>query len=188
MRHALKILLVHNFYKESGGEDVVFFAEKDLLATHGHEVIPFIVNNDGIVGIWQQARTAVALPYSTSMRKRIARQLQATRPDIVHVHNVFPLITPSVYDACHEAGIPVVRFHVEAAAELLETAYPERYGPGTRALEEDLDAQGLLGGLRPGSLERVGNVGRGRSAQHDRTLKDHGAAATVAVGSPAPGD
>jgi hypothetical protein len=45
------------------------------------------------------------------------------------------LATPS---SAQEA-VPVVRFHVEAAAELLETAYPERYGPGTRALEEDLE-------------------------------------------------
>lgn len=48
-------------------------------------------------------------------------------------------LLPATPSPAQEAGIPVVRFHVEAAAELLETAYPERYGPGTRALEEDLE-------------------------------------------------
>lgn len=44
--------------------------------------------------------------------------------------------TPS---QAQEGGIPVVRFHVEAAAELLQMAYPERYGLGRVALEDDLE-------------------------------------------------
>jgi hypothetical protein len=54
-----------------------------------------------------------------------------------------------------EAGIPVVRFHVETAAELLQTAYPERYGLGGAALEEDLEwAREHAGSVTEGWDER----------------------------------
>ena len=37
------------------------------------------------------------------------RRILATfKPDVVHVHNVFPLISPSVLPECRQAGVPIV--------------------------------------------------------------------------------
>jgi hypothetical protein len=39
----------------------------------------------------------------------MAREIAEFAPDVVHVHNFYPLLTPSIYDACREAGVPVVQ-------------------------------------------------------------------------------
>ncbi|MGC2423848.1 MAG: glycosyltransferase family 4 protein, partial [Nitrospirota bacterium] len=109
----LKILLVHNSYRnsyrQSGGEDVVVMAERELLKSHGHDVKFFGVSNCAIRGILKKISTARQSSYSIGSRVRIAQEISSFKPDIVHVHNFFPLLTPSIYDACREAGVPVVQ-------------------------------------------------------------------------------
>ena len=39
----------------------------------------------------------------------MAGEITAFGPDVVHVHNFFPLLTPAIYDACRDAGVPVVQ-------------------------------------------------------------------------------
>lgn len=84
-------------------------SEQTLLESHGHEVVIFSANNDGIRGVMQKLKVAWETPYSGTMRKTLTRFLREVKPDIVHVHNVFPLITTSVYDACRDCGVPVVQ-------------------------------------------------------------------------------
>jgi glycosyltransferase involved in cell wall biosynthesis len=105
----LKILLVHNSYQQRGGEDIVVAAERELLQSQGHEVRFHGVSNDAIRGIFKKIKTAWQAPYSLSSRAHIAGEISSFRPDIVHVHNFFPLLTPSIYDACLEACVPVVQ-------------------------------------------------------------------------------
>jgi len=105
----MKILLIHNYYQQSGGEDNVLDSERTLLEHHGHQVILFTVNNDGIQGIVQKMRVAWETPYSSTMKLTLTQLLFDEQPDIVHVHNFFPLITPAVYDACWGAGVPVIQ-------------------------------------------------------------------------------
>ncbi len=105
----LRILLLHNAYQQAGGEDVSVAREHDLLAGRGHEVRLHTVSNQTVRTAWDRMRTAAQVPYSLSARRRIATEIQAVRPDIVHVHNFFPLLTPSVYDACRAARRPVVQ-------------------------------------------------------------------------------
>jgi glycosyltransferase involved in cell wall biosynthesis len=71
----------------------------DLLEAH----------NDAIDTIAQKFKTALLVPYSPPSRKLVADRIRHFRPDIVHVHNFFPALTPSVYDACREAQVPVVQ-------------------------------------------------------------------------------
>jgi glycosyltransferase involved in cell wall biosynthesis len=105
----LKILLVHNSYRQRGGEDVVVMAERQLLQSQGHNVRSYGVSNDAVKGIFKKIKTAWQTPYSARSRVQIAKEISSFRPDIVHVHNFFPLLTPSIYDACQDAGVPVVQ-------------------------------------------------------------------------------
>ena len=105
----MRILLAHNFYQQPGGEDVVFNNEGELLRTHGHVVEKLTVTSDDIDGLWSKTRVAVQTPYSARGRRLMAQSLRCFRPDVVHVHNFFPLLTPAVYDACQAAGVPVVQ-------------------------------------------------------------------------------
>jgi glycosyltransferase involved in cell wall biosynthesis len=105
----MKVLVLHNHYQHAGGEDVAVANESDLLATRGHEVKVYTVSNTVVRTAWDKARVAWQVPYSTASRRQVAEEIDRFRPDVVHVHNFFPLLTPSVYDACHAAGVSVVQ-------------------------------------------------------------------------------
>lgn len=105
----MRILILHNTYQQKGGEDAVVAAECGLLTAHGHEVRPVIVTNDVISGFWRKLGAAWETPYSSSSLRMVESELQRFQPDVVHVHNFFPLLTPSIYDACKKAGVPVVQ-------------------------------------------------------------------------------
>ncbi len=103
-----RVLLVHNAYQQRGGEDAVVEAEAALLREHGHEVTLYSRHNDEV-----QGASRLALARDTLWSPRTGRDLEALfgqhRPDVVHVHNSFPLVSPSVYWAAARAGVPVVQ-------------------------------------------------------------------------------
>ncbi len=105
----MRVLLLHNRYQIPGGEDVVAQSEKTLLEDNGHSVAWLEVSNDDITGFWSQVKTAANTIYSYSSKQRVSEIIASFQPDIVHVHNFFPLLSPAVYDACYEAGVPVVQ-------------------------------------------------------------------------------
>ena len=104
----MKILLIHNFYQQPGGEDVVFQAEKKLLAKYGHTVLEYTDHNERIS---RQSLTSnvINTVYSKTSYDRVKNILDTEQPDIVHCHNTFPLISPSIYFACNIVKIPVVQ-------------------------------------------------------------------------------
>ncbi len=93
----MRILLVHNYYGTSApsGENVVFEAERDLLRAHGHEVQTFTRHSDTIRGrgLWGKIVGAFSTICNPFAARALARQCRAFRPDIVHFHNTFPLIS-----------------------------------------------------------------------------------------------
>lgn len=105
----MRILLLHNRYQQSGGEDAVVAAERDLLMTWDHPVALLEDHNDRLIGASGKATAGLSVVYSHSSRQRIAAAIAHFRPDVVHVHNFFPLLSPSVYDACRAASVPVVQ-------------------------------------------------------------------------------
>ncbi len=105
----MRVLLLHNRYQFVGGEESVVLAEKALLEAKGHQVILIETSNHDIVGVWGKANAAVSAIYSPASKQRVSAEITDFRPDIVHVHNFFPLLSPSVYDACQDAGVPVVQ-------------------------------------------------------------------------------
>ena len=104
-----RILFVHNRYQHAGGEDSVVEAEINLLRNRGHEVDLFEENNDGIVGWINAASTAIESVYSFQSARAVKHRIDSFQPDVVHVHNFFPRISPSVYYACSEKQVPVVQ-------------------------------------------------------------------------------
>lgn len=66
-------------------------------------------DNDAIDTISKKLKTALLVPYSLPARKLVADRIRQFQPDLVHVHNFFPALTPSVYDACRSARVPVVQ-------------------------------------------------------------------------------
>lgn len=107
-RPPLRVLLVHNRYRHRGGEDVVFEREAQLLRDAGHEVETYERHNDEIDDIGTAAAAAQTL-WSRRTVRDITAIARRFRPDVAHVHNTFPLISPSVYPALERAGVPIVQ-------------------------------------------------------------------------------
>jgi glycosyltransferase involved in cell wall biosynthesis len=107
----MKILVCHNFYQQSGGEDRVFQDEVNVLKSKGHEVFTYTRHNDDLAKVSRFA-AAVGLFWSQRTYKEVLRLIREHRPDIVQVHNFFPLISPSVFYAARTEHVPVVlTFH-----------------------------------------------------------------------------
>lgn len=106
----MKILQVHNAYQHFGGEEVVVAAENKMLQQYGHEIHQWIVENSAIGDINTLTKLNIAWQsiWSHQTYLQIQKKLQDFQPEIVHVHNTVPLISPSVYVACRHANIPVV--------------------------------------------------------------------------------
>ena len=108
----MKILLVHNRYRSGApsGENRVVDQEGEALAAQGHEVMRFGRSSDEIER-WPAAKKA-SLPARTIWSRETFRDLKAVlreqRPEVVHVHNTFPLLSAAVLYACRDAGVPVV--------------------------------------------------------------------------------
>jgi glycosyltransferase involved in cell wall biosynthesis len=84
-------------------------AEKALLEANDHQVALVEISNDQIASVLDKANAAVRAIYSPASKQQVSAEIAHFRPDVVHVHNFFPLLSPSVYDACRDAGVPVVQ-------------------------------------------------------------------------------
>jgi glycosyltransferase involved in cell wall biosynthesis len=104
----MKILLAHNRYQHRGGEDTVYEQERDLLSTNGNEVVEYLKDNRqlGELGKLKLATTAV---WSSDAFRELNKLIVQVRPDVVHVHNTLPQISPAIYYAASRHGVPVVQ-------------------------------------------------------------------------------
>lgn len=103
-----RVLVAHAAYQQRGGEDAVVEAETELLRARGHAVATYLRSNDEVAGLGQ-----VALAGQTLWSRRTVRELTAQiahfQPDVIHVHNTLPLLSPALYWAAARAGVPVVQ-------------------------------------------------------------------------------
>ena len=106
----MRIAVFHNRYRERGGEDAAVDAQVELLIKGGHEVQLHSVDNReeirGVVGALRAGRRA---RWNPATRTRVAGWLADSSPDVAHVHNFFPLLSPSLHHALAERGLPVVQ-------------------------------------------------------------------------------
>lgn len=105
---ALRILFVHNAYQQRGGEDSVVDDEVQLLREHGHEVELYRRDNHEIASMGKPAIARDTL-WSARTMHDIEAALSRFHPDVIHVHNTFPLISPSLYWAAARRHVPVVQ-------------------------------------------------------------------------------
>lgn len=103
----MRVLVLHNRYQVAGGEDTAVRQEVSMLRQAGLAVDLLEVTNEHIQGPLQRAATALNLVYSVRSRDLVTARIAALRPDLVHVHNFFPVLTPSIYDA--DSRIPFVQ-------------------------------------------------------------------------------
>jgi len=107
----MRVLLVHGFYQQFGGEDSVVRAERELLERHGDEVLLYSRHNDEIKGFsaGEKASFFPQTVYSWKSGGDIADAVHGFQPDVAFVHNVYPLLSPSVYHKLHSLGVPAVQ-------------------------------------------------------------------------------
>jgi glycosyltransferase involved in cell wall biosynthesis len=104
----MKILVAHNYYKLSGGEDQCVAAEIAMLRAHGHQVSQYCLSNDAVDGMGRvqlASRTIWSRPAFIEMR----RLIRLHHPQVVHFHNTLPLISPAAYYAARAEGVAVVQ-------------------------------------------------------------------------------
>ena len=107
----MKIVVVHNTYQQPGGEDVVFRNECELLKSAGHEVVEYQRSNHDAANFVSVRKLALAKNtiWSSETRRAFRQVLLRERPDLVHVHNTFVMVSPSIYWASRDAQVPVVQ-------------------------------------------------------------------------------
>ncbi len=105
----MKILFVHNYYPViGGGEDSVVEEECCMLKHAGHTVVTFFMYTKER-NLQDFIFCALCLIWNPVAYRKMRRILQSEQPDVVHSHNTFPLVSPSIYWACKKEGVPVVQ-------------------------------------------------------------------------------
>jgi glycosyltransferase involved in cell wall biosynthesis len=104
----MKILVAHNSYQHRGGEDVVVDSEIALLREYGHDVEFYQRHNDELQTISLPA-AAVSTIWAQRSASDLERLCEKFRPNVIHVHNTLPLISPSLYWVATRRNIPIVQ-------------------------------------------------------------------------------
>jgi glycosyltransferase involved in cell wall biosynthesis len=104
----MDVMVVHNAYQESGGEDRVYLAETALLEARGHRVVRYTAHNARVVSMSRPVLASKAL-WNNAAYRQIRDLIRRERPHVVHFHNTFPLVSPAGYYAARAEGVPVVQ-------------------------------------------------------------------------------
>lgn len=120
----MKVLLAHNNFEVTGGAEVFFHEVARVLKDQGHELAYFSAMSDKAETPWREyfppvasynaggiLTKAISFPsmvYNRKAKAAMARLIEDFKPDIVHVFAIYVQLTPSILEAAHEAGIPVV--------------------------------------------------------------------------------
>jgi glycosyltransferase involved in cell wall biosynthesis len=108
-----KVVVAHNRYASAApsGENLVVDAEMAQLRAAGLTIIPFVRSSDEISGLQLAQRALLPLSpiYNGSSRRALDEVLRAEKPDLLHLHNPYPLLSPWVIRTAHRRGIPVLQ-------------------------------------------------------------------------------
>lgn len=105
---ACRILIAHSRYQVQGGEESVIEAELDLLRSRGHTVdVLWRLNDD--IRTMSRPRLLAETVWSRPSQQMMLQAIAAQRPDVVHLHNIHPLLSPSIYWAIRRTGTPIVQ-------------------------------------------------------------------------------
>ena len=136
----MKILAIHNFHRKgsASGDDQVFKSETALLEAHGNTVIRYTVSNDEFdnSGLFGKIKQTMGMLWSFKNYKAVQQLIKKEKPDIVHIHTFFPLLSPSILYAAKRCGVMVVatlhdtRFVCPCATSLRGTELCNECGDG----------------------------------------------------------
>jgi glycosyltransferase involved in cell wall biosynthesis len=90
----------------AGGEDHVVEREHTLLVERGHVVTQHVVDNPA--GAWASTRAVAQSAWNVPAARRVVAQARNDGADVVHIHNTWFSLSPSVVHALARAGVPVV--------------------------------------------------------------------------------
>jgi glycosyltransferase involved in cell wall biosynthesis len=109
----VKVVVAHNRYRSDApsGENVMVDLEIGQLRAAGVEVVPFQRTSDDIPSLpaAQKALLPLSPIWSPSSTRALAQLLQRERPDVMHLHNPYPLLSPAVVRTAHRLGVPVIQ-------------------------------------------------------------------------------
>ena len=109
----MKIVIAHNRYSSAqpSGENVIVDYEIGALREAGVDVVPFLRSSDeiGDLAPHQKAALVVSPVHAAATQRELAALLERERPDVMHLHNPYPLLSPSVVKTAHRAGVKVVQ-------------------------------------------------------------------------------
>jgi len=106
----MKILLVHNYYRDRGGEDVYFDSLVKLLKKNGCQVITFTKKSSDIISIDKKVEAIKSLfNLNNKINRELSGLISKERPDVAHFHNLYPSIGPAAYYVCKKYNIPIVQ-------------------------------------------------------------------------------
>lgn len=104
-----RILYIHNDYANPSGEEQAAQSIVGLLRAHGHEVFWFKRSSTEIAGSFGgKVKAFFAGIHNPLAARKLAEKLDRTKPDIVQVQNIYPLLSASIFRAIKDRGIPVV--------------------------------------------------------------------------------
>lgn len=109
----MKVVVAHNRYREAlpSGENTIVDAEIAQLAAAGVDVVPFIRSSDEIGALSPAGKALLPISpiYAPAAQRELSALLAEQRPDVLHLHNPYPLISPWVVRTAHKHGVPVVQ-------------------------------------------------------------------------------
>jgi glycosyltransferase involved in cell wall biosynthesis len=106
----MKVLIAYNRYRQRvHGEEVVVRQTTELLHQKGIEVVSFVRTSEGLEDSpLSRIAAGIASFYNPFSRRQFATALRKEQPDVVHVHNIYPWLSPSILSAASAKGVPVV--------------------------------------------------------------------------------
>ncbi len=109
----MKIVVAHNRYSSAqpSGENIVVDAEIEQLRSAGVEVLPFLRSSDeiGELPASQKALLPISPIYAPKAQRELVALIREHDPDVLHLHNPYPLISPWIVRTAHAHGVPVVQ-------------------------------------------------------------------------------
>ena len=103
----MRAFILHTHYQQPGGEDSVFAAEAALLREMGLEALAYTLHNRVLEGM-PKVKAALYTLWNPGVHQDLRRTIVEFRPQVVHLHNTFPLASPAVVHAAKAEGVPVV--------------------------------------------------------------------------------
>ena len=105
----MKILLIHNKYGKFSGEEAVVESQIKLLRANGHHVITYFRSSAELEDMPNaKLKAFFSAFYNPKSISAIKALITTEKPDLVHIHNLYPLISPTILPVIKKMGIPIV--------------------------------------------------------------------------------